>query len=92
MSWIEMPQIEMLSVWNCIYCKAQNDHTNPVRCWQCNKKKSKASTVKRILAKRAKDLQKSQIEAKKEIISKIDTIEPKQEHELEFDTSKLKID
>lgn len=87
-----MPQIEIISIWNCIYCQAQNDHTNGTRCWQCNKKKSKPSTVKRILSKRAKELNKIEIEQKKEIISKIDNIPPREDKQLEFDTSKLQID
>ena len=33
--------IEFLPKWKCPYedCGAENDITNPVRCWKCNKKK-----------------------------------------------------
>lgn len=45
--------VEFLPKWNCPYeeCGAENDITNPVRCWKCLKKKPSKRVYKNILAK-----------------------------------------
>jgi len=70
-------------------CNAENDYTNPVRCWKCGHKKPKLSTVKRILSKRAKQARELSEKTKAEIIKKIEQLPPKEPETLEFDLSKL---
>ena len=87
-----MPLVDELSEWDCVYCGTKNDHTNPVRCWECNKKKPKWATVKRILKKRARDELKKKAEVKQEIIAKVDNVVPKDTVDLTFDIDKLIIE
>lgn len=85
-----MPLVEELSHWTCPYCDKKNDHTNPVRCWNCNKKKLSLKKYLALIKRRAREALAKQKEVKKEIIAKIDAVEPKTDQPLEFDLSKLK--
>jgi hypothetical protein len=79
----------MLSVWKCIFCNKENDHTNPTRCWNCNKKKSKPNTVKKIISKRKQATEYVREQQRQQVIEKIDNILPKKEEPLVEDLSKL---
>lgn len=87
-----MVYLEELSVWQCAYCDAKNDHTNASRCWNCNKKKPTYKTFKRITNKRKKEKTKKEEEAKRDIISKIDTLPAEAAKEYKYDVSKLIVD
>jgi len=81
--------LDELSIWNCIHCGTENDHTNATRCWGCNKKKNKLSAVKRILAKRKKDEQDKKIKEKQEKMKQLDKLPETNESELIFDLLQL---
>jgi len=81
--------LDELSIWNCIHCGTENDHTNATRCWSCNKKKDKLSTVKRILAKRKKDEQAKKIKEKQEKMQQLDKLPETNDSERVFDLSHL---
>jgi hypothetical protein len=85
-----MPQIEMISVWMCLYCNKSNDHTNPVRCWNCNKRKPTLKQAKKIITKRKRDIIKKNNQTRKDTISKLDILPTESIQDLQFDTSELK--
>jgi hypothetical protein len=71
-------EFEELSAWVCPGCGSSNDHTNPLRCWNCLKKKVKLSTFKRLMT-RKKKYEVHQLEQKrKEIVEKIEHLEIKE--------------
>jgi hypothetical protein len=98
--------VEFFPKWTCPYedCKKENDITNPVRCYNCNRKKPTKEEYQKIqannLAKKKKQdyaLTKKKtedatiIEENLDEISQTATVEtPKsQEQDLEFDLDKL---
>lgn len=87
-----MPLLDELSIWYCVHCKAENDHTN-WKCWSCGKKKNKPSTVKKILQKRKREEEARKAKEHKETISKIDNlVPPSEQREKQFDTDKINTD
>lgn len=84
-----MPLPDDIAVWKCLDCNAANDETNPTRCWKCNKKKPKLSTVKRILKKRANEAQAKKEQDKAETIAKIEGKEEEAKTDLLFDITKV---
>ena len=100
---LQKSNIEFFSKWICPYeeCGAENDITNSVRCWKCNKKKPSKSTYKRITNKIKQKKEKqdaAELENKKELMNiKEDDFEESstavqsehQETNLEFDLDKL---
>lgn len=82
---------EELSVWKCVYCETQNDHTDH-RCFNCNKKKPKWSTAKRILKRKENEAKKITADTKKAKIEKLTSPQVDDTSELTFDITKLKSD
>lgn len=98
--------VEFFPKWICPYedCKAENDITNPVRCWKCDKRKPTESGYKRILTKIKAAKEKKDAAATKTKVKQMnvqDTVieesatavqSDNQDTHLEFDLDKLESD
>ena len=80
--------VDELSLWKCVYCNTQNDHTN-WKCHECGKKKPKLGTVKRIISKRKKEAEQRKITEMQQNIEKVDNPPQDNGTELTFDLEKL---
>jgi len=98
--------VEFFPKWICPYeeCGAENDITNPTRCWKCDKKKPTANGYKRILTKIKNKKEKqniAEIETRKKQMNVVEddydesstaVQSDHQDTNLEFDLDKLKSD
>lgn len=99
----QQSNIDFFPKWLCPGCNAENDITNPVRCWKCNNKKPTSDEWKKIKEQKKEDKIKEQedlIASKKAAMkidedvittsSHIDAIPNVEDSKLEFDLTKLK--
>lgn len=96
--------VEFFPKWKCPYddCNAENDITNPTRCWKCERKKPTESGYKRILTKIKEKKEKKDaaaIQVKKDQMNVLEddydesntaVQTDNQDTSLEFDLDKLK--
>ncbi|HYL67335.1 MAG TPA: hypothetical protein VEU72_09345 [Nitrosopumilaceae archaeon] len=77
------------SIWKCPHCGTENDHTT-WRCFKCDKKKEKWSTVKKIFARQEKQKEDKISKERQKKIDKLEESSPNHDSTISFDFKKIK--